>query len=91
MSRKRLTREEEEAMFGGPDPEPSKYIPTEFSEKHDGPTPNGGAFSVGYFYDKNHKPCHRENARFINIIEYDENGIYINETAALFGSDDSNE
>ncbi|MBQ0161087.1 MAG: hypothetical protein KBT28_10785 [Bacteroidales bacterium] len=44
----------------------------------DSPTPNGGAYSVQYFYDKNRRPCKKEDAYMYVICEYDENDNYIN-------------
>ena len=44
------------------------------------PTPNGGAYSKAYFYDSEGNPCIRENADFMNIVEYDSEGNRINET-----------
>lgn len=44
------------------------------------PTPNGGAFSIAYFYDKNGMPCSREEMAYMNIVEYAEDGTRINES-----------
>lgn len=43
------------------------------SERHDGPTPNGGAYSVANFLDAERKPCPKDRAKFIEIMEYDAN------------------
>lgn len=48
-------------------------------ERHDGPTPNGGAYSIAYFYDKNRTPCEKEKAKYINIVEYSKDGRRLNE------------
>ena len=53
---------------------------TEFTETHAVPTPNGGAYSTAYFYDENHMPCKKEDARYMNIIEFSEKGERINES-----------
>ncbi len=52
---------------------------TEFTETRREPTPNGGAYSRAYYYDKNCIPCPKAKARFVNIVEYDKNGKRINE------------
>lgn len=54
-----------------------------FTETHYGPTPNGGAYSVAYYYDEEGIPCRRETATSVNIIEYCEEGYRIYETYAL--------
>ena len=57
-----------------------------FYEVHLAPTPNGGAYSIGYFYDKNHQPCKKEIAKFLNIVEYDENNNRINECYGILSA-----
>lgn len=59
---------------------------TPYTQTEIGPTPSGGAFSRAYFYNKDMKPCVREDARFINIVEYDKNCNRINETYGKCGS-----
>ena len=61
---------------------PNKGIPeeTEFSETHKHRTPNGGDYSTAYFYDKNGNPCKKEDAAYMNIIEFTEDGVRVNET-----------
>lgn len=56
---------------------------TECSETHAAPTPNGGAYSTAYYYDANHMPCKKEEARYRNIVEYSEFGERINETYGI--------
>lgn len=56
---------------------------TEFSETHKGPTPNGGAYSTAYFYDANHNPCKKEDAKYMNIVEYSAEGERINESYGI--------
>ncbi|WP_294242634.1 hypothetical protein [Pseudobutyrivibrio sp.] len=53
---------------------------TEFSETHKGPTLNGGAYGTAYFYDENHMPCKKEDAKYMNIVEYSADGERINES-----------
>ena len=38
-----------------------------------GKTPHRGVKSVAYYYDADRRPCEQKNARFMNIVEYDEN------------------
>lgn len=52
----------------------------DFSEVHYSKTPNGGDYSVAYFYDKEGNPCKKEDASYLNIIEYTKDGRRINET-----------
>lgn len=52
----------------------------ETSQRLDFPTPNGGAYSISYFYDKKGKPCDKKQASTIHIHEYDENHNLIMET-----------
>lgn len=42
-------------------------------ERNEGKTPNGGAYSIAYFFDEEKKPCIKEKAWFIEIHEYDNN------------------
>ena len=60
---------------------------TEYCEVHKGTTPNGGDYSVAYFYDKEHKPCKRKDAKFVNIIEYSKSGDRVNEAYATIGQE----
>ena len=53
-------------------------------ERHEGGATPGAAYNIGYFYDKDDKPCNKEDAVRINIVEYDENGERINETYGIF-------
>lgn len=55
-----------------------------YTERGDGPTINGGAYSIAYYYDHEGNPCKKENAVRVNIVEYTENGERLNETYALF-------
>lgn len=56
-----------------------------FSERDKDPTPSGGDYSIAYFYDAEHKPCQRELAKYINIIEYKHDGTRVNETYLVLG------
>lgn len=43
-------------------------------ERVDGPTPNGGAYAIAYFRDSDGKPCPKDKAKTMEIVEYDEKG-----------------
>ncbi len=47
-------------------------------EKLDNPTPNGGDYSIAYYYNDN-GPCEKDKATRMNIVEYKKGGIRINE------------
>jgi hypothetical protein len=46
----------------------------ETSERIEGPTPNGGAYSIANFLDAGRAPTTRDRAVFLEIMEYDEDG-----------------
>ena len=54
-----------------------------YTEREDGLTINGGAYSIAYYYDQDGNPCRKEDASKVNIVEYTENGERLNETYAL--------
>lgn len=58
---------------------------TEFTETHKGPTPSGGAYSTAFFYDDDGCPCKREEASYMNIVEYSAKGERINEHYGMMG------
>lgn len=49
----------------------------------DGPTPAGGAYSIGTYKNKYCQPCDIEEAAYISIIEYTEDGESIACTLGL--------
>lgn len=49
-------------------------------KRTDMPTPNGGVYSISYYYDKKGKPCGEKKASTVHIHEYDENDNLIIET-----------
>ena len=53
-------------------------------ERHEGGVTPGAVYNIGYFYDKDDKPCNKEDAVRINIVEYDDNDERINETYGIF-------
>lgn len=42
------------------------------------PTPNGGVYSIMYFFNEKRTPTNRKNAKFIEVVEYDEKDNEIN-------------
>lgn len=46
----------------------------ETSERREGPTPNGGAYSIAYYRDERGVPTTRDRARSVEIIEYNVDG-----------------
>jgi hypothetical protein len=55
-------------------------MPTASSERRDGPTPAGGAYSVANFRDTEGNPCPKSEARQVEIIEYRPDGTEIQRT-----------
>ena len=49
----------------------SKISQGPYKEVNDGPTKNGGAFSVSYFFDEKFNPIEKEKASNIIVHEYD--------------------
>lgn len=47
-------------------------------ERMDSHTPNGGAYSIAYYYDKDKKTTNKQNAKFAEIVEYDKDNNEIN-------------
>lgn len=56
-----------------------------YSERAEGPTPNGGAYSMAFYYDDNGNPAPKSEATRCNIIEFDENDNFVNETMGILG------
>lgn len=52
----------------------------EYSQRDDGPTPNGGAYSIAYFSDARGNPCAREDAHSMEIVEFDADGEAVHRT-----------
>ncbi len=55
-----------------------------YTETMRGRTPNGGAYSTAYYYDKDGHPCPKAKAKSVHIIEFTENGERINENYGVF-------
>lgn len=53
------------------------------TERVDGPTPNGGDYSIAYYYDEQNRPCKKAVAYLVNIVEYTKDGEYVNSTTAF--------
>ena len=51
-----------------------------YRERHDGPTPHGGAYSEAHYYDEDRLLCPPSEAKYINIVEYGAKGERIYET-----------
>lgn len=50
------------------------------SNRVEGPTPHGGAYSIAYFLDELHKPCPKPDASFVRVIEYAKDGTEVAST-----------
>lgn len=50
-----------------------------------GRTPSGGDYSVAYFYDKDGNPCPKRKAVRMNIVEYTNDGVRVNEAYGFLG------
>lgn len=61
------------------DDELKKKLESMTCEFRSGPTPSGGAFMIGYFFDSEGKECPKCKAKYIHIIEYDRDGKPIHE------------
>ena len=51
--------------------------------RKDGPTPNGGAYSIAYYLDKDRAPTDPKDAVFLIICEYDKNDNLLFETTGI--------
>jgi hypothetical protein len=47
--------------------------------RHEGPTPNGGAYMIGVHMDEHWRPASPEEATMVIVTEYDENDQMIME------------
>ncbi len=56
-----------------------------FTETAYGKTPNGGDYSVAYYYDSSGSPCVKSEAATVNIVEYTKDGDRINECYGVLG------
>ena len=50
------------------------------SERQEGKTPNGGVASEAFFMDDEDRPCEKEDATQMKIVEYNEQGSEIHRT-----------
>lgn len=62
-----------------------------WTETHIGPTPNGGVYSTAYYRNKWNEPCRPEEACYIEIGEFDENGVRINGVYGFCGDPNDSE
>ena len=51
-------------------------------ERREGKTPNGGVYSVAYYYDKDYTPVDKARATQMKIIEYSAEGNDLHRTYA---------
>ncbi|MDO5342886.1 MAG: hypothetical protein Q4F69_10615 [Bacteroidia bacterium] len=68
MAKKKLTEAEIDAL-----------TTQRTTEYRCGPTPSGGAYMIGHFFDKNMFPCPKRDAKYAQLIEYDKDGNVIHE------------
>jgi hypothetical protein len=61
----------------------------ETSERRDGPTPNGGVYSVANFLDAEGKPCPKAEAIGMEILEYDADDRCVGRTYLAKSADDA--
>lgn len=54
-------------------------VDSRYTERIDGTTPNGGDYSIAYYYDDNKMPCEKARAKSVQIVEYTKDGSRINE------------
>jgi hypothetical protein len=73
-----------DAFVGKPSTKKQEADPR-FSEKHVHKTPSGGDYSIAYYYDADRNPCEKARAKFVNIVEYTNEGNRINETYGQLG------
>lgn len=55
---------------------------TDHSERHQGPTPAGGAYAVSTYRDASGNPCPKVSASSVEIVECDADGGAIRRTYA---------
>jgi hypothetical protein len=54
-------------------------------ERRDGPTPNGGVYSIAYYMDASGNPVPKSRATQMKIEEYDRKGNSIHRTYGSIG------
>ena len=62
-----------------PEPDPR------FTERQDGATPMGGDYSIAYYYDADHNPCVKKEAKYVNIVIYNNDGSRVDEVHGTLG------
>ena len=77
------TPEERQRLIDAHEAWLKKYYGDGEGERIDGPTPNGGDYAVAYYYDKMHRPCKKQDAFSKVIVEYKNNGEYVNTTTSF--------
>lgn len=66
-----FVRKERSNLLHSPETDDS---PDATQQRNDGPTHNGGVYSIAYFSDSESNPTTKENATRMEIVEFDENG-----------------
>ena len=66
-------------IYGETIKKPEPKVDPRFTERRDGTTPSGGDYSIAYYYNEEGLPCEKQDADFVNIIEYKTGGIRVNE------------
>lgn len=53
--------------------------------RNDGPTPNGGDYSISIFSDDEGNPAHPDVATRVSVTEYEADGTYVSSTSGTLG------
>ena len=56
-------------------------------ERKDGPTPRGGDYSEAFYFDENGRPCPKEEASYVDIHEYTNDGRLIGTVHGICAKD----
>ena len=79
---------EELTHCSNPKADPFPPVDDEFCESHVAPTPNGGDYSTAYFYDADGNPCRKQDAAYMNVVEFKRGGERVNESYGSIGGDE---
>ena len=78
-----MTEEERQRLIERHEAWIAKHFGNGEQERVDGATPNGGDYSIAYYYDKKHIPCKKQDAYIKVIVEYTKDDEYINSTTSF--------
>ena len=78
-----MTEEERQRLIERHEAWIAKHFGNGEQERVDGATPNGGDYSIAYYYDEQNRPCKKAVAYLVNIVEYTKDGEYVNSTTAF--------